>query len=97
MSATVGPSTEVPPARPLPITLTPDPLEDLTGDLNPSELDFLARISGSRVDNRPFNLENETMFGSRSSTSSGSRDYTTIYNTYTKQTNKQTINTSKQT
>lgn len=23
-------------------------------DLNPSELDFLARISGSRVDNRPF-------------------------------------------
>jgi hypothetical protein len=38
--------------------------EDLKVDLNPSELDFLARISGARVDNRPFRQEeNSTQFG----------------------------------
>merc|ERR1712031_13083 len=42
-------------------------------NLNPSELDFLALISGSRVDNRPFNIQNNSdEFGSRQSISSGS-------------------------
>jgi len=41
--------------------------------LNPRELDFLARISGSRVDDRPFRLpENETSFGLRQSGGAGS-------------------------
>ena len=40
--------------------------------LNPSELDFLALISGSRVDNRPFNIKNNSdEFGSRQPSSSG--------------------------
>jgi hypothetical protein len=34
--------------------------DDLRSDLNPSELDFLARISGARVDNRPFRHEEDT-------------------------------------
>jgi len=49
-------------------------LEDHTvkSSLNPPELDFLALISGSRVDNRPFNIKNNTEeFGSRQQTSSG--------------------------
>ena len=49
-------------------------LEDHTvkSSLNPSELDFLALISGSRVDNRPFNIKNNTEeFGSRQQSSTG--------------------------
>jgi hypothetical protein len=34
-----------------------DEEDTLRADLNPSELDFLARISGARVDNRPFRQE----------------------------------------
>jgi hypothetical protein len=34
-----------------------DEEDALRADLNPSELDFLARISGARVDNRPFRQE----------------------------------------
>ena len=51
-------------------------LEDHTvsSSLNPKELDFLALISGSRVDNRPFKIKNDsTEFGSRHVTTSGSR------------------------
>ena len=51
-------------------------LEDHTvsSSLKPKELDFLALISGSRVDNRPFKIKNDsTEFGSRHVSSSGSR------------------------
>ena len=51
-------------------------LEDHTvsSSLNPKELDFLALISGSRVDNRPFKIKNDsTEFGSRHVSTSGSR------------------------
>ena len=41
--------------------------------LNPSELDFLELISGSRVDNRPFRINNSSQFGIRQSSVSGSR------------------------
>jgi len=41
--------------------------------LNPSELDFLELISGSRVDNRPFRIDNSSQFGIRQSSVSGSR------------------------
>merc|ERR1712083_1083008 len=37
------------------------------------ELDFLELISGSRVDNRPFRIDNSTQFGIRQSSVSGSR------------------------
>jgi len=40
--------------------------------LNPSELDFLELISGSRVDNRPFRIDNSSQFGLRHSTTSSS-------------------------
>ena len=44
--------------------------------LDRSELDFLALLSGSRVDNRPFRFENETEengFGARHGSTSGNR------------------------
>ena len=53
-----------------------DTLEDHTvsSSLKPKELDFLALISGSRVDNRPFKIKNDsTEFGSRHVSTSGSR------------------------
>ena len=77
---TVGPDPLIPDVRP-PLLEAPEatlhPPEDLNG-LNPSELDFLARISGSRVDNRPARVNNalpinETIFGTRQSSVSGSR------------------------
>lgn len=50
-------------------------VEDHTSQssLNPSELDFLELISGSRVDNRPFRIHNSSQFGIRQSSVSGSR------------------------